>query len=417
MRARFDYRRASPAQKAFHMDDESKFLLFSGGFGSGKTHGLCKKLLKLSWLNKPYPGGLMAPSYKDMKRDVLPELEEILDRARIKHYQINKADMFVRFPWSRGKMYLFTAQEKLRGPNLAYFGINEATLIEHKRFKEAVGRVRLKRARCPQIVLNGTPEGLSNFCYNEFIEKPMAGSRIIYSKTSDNAHNLSDDFLTNMEASFDNKSLLAYRDGEWVNMVANQFYYAYNPSFNEDTTLQRIPNLTTHVAMDFNVEHMTASMWHFTGDKLLGFDEIVLKENADTGKMAQALLARGFFPHNTIIYPDPAGKARTTKGRPDVVILREAGFSEIRVKNAAPQFRARQLNVNNLLEKQQLRINPSTMKTVRKDFMAVSQDPVTLEKIKKDASLTHASDGVDYMCDILFPFSGRRPEGTIERFR
>lgn len=416
MRARIKYQCSQP-QGDFQQDDLSKFLLFSGGYGSGKTHALCKKILKLSDLNAPYPGGLMAPSYKEMRRDVIPEMEEILDRAKVKGYKINLSGMYMRFPWTRGKCYLFTAKEKLRGPNLAYFGINEATLIEHKRFKEAVGRVRLKRAKVPQVVLNGTPEGLSNFCYEHFIEKPMPGSRIIYSKTSDNARNLNDDFESNLDASFDNKSLMAYKEGLWINMVSNQFYYAYNAALNEDDELERVPGATTHVAMDFNVEHMTASMWHFTGSKLLGFDEIVLENNADTAKMADAMIARGFTPHNTILYPDPAGKSRSTKGKPDIEILRSKGFQEIRVKRAAPQFRTRQLNVNNLLDKEQIIINHKTMKTVRKDFMAVCQNPITLEKLKDDPKLTHASDGVDYMCDILFPFSGRRQESTSEQYR
>ena len=80
---------------------------------------------------------------------------------------------------------------------------------------------------------------------------------------------------------------------------------------------------------------MTATLWHLFDNKLYGFNEIVLPSNADTQKMANALKARGYTPDRTIIYPDPAGQARSTKGQPDHTILRNAGF-EIKARSAQP---------------------------------------------------------------------------------
>jgi hypothetical protein len=57
------------------------------------------------------------------------------------------------------------------------------------------------------------------------------------------------------------------------------------------------------------------------------------------------------------------------------------------------------------------------MLSLRKDLQAVEQDPVTLEKSKKNPKLTHASDGLDYGCDILFEFSGKKPKSEVVRFR
>lgn len=416
MRIQLPLTTASIPQAQFIEDIWSHILMFSGGYGSGKTYGIGLKAMQLSMINRNLPGGLMAPSYKEMRRDVIPTIDDILEKMNIKRWDY-KRDDYIRFPWTRGKIYLFSGKEKVRGPNLAFFLFNEMTLLEAERIREGIGRVRLKRAPHPQIAGSGTPEGLSNWCYKKLVQKPMKNSRLIFSKTDDNLHNLHGEYVENMVESFDEISLKAYREGQWINMTEGQFYFAFNTAINCDPLINQMPGMHVHCALDFNVQNMTATLWHYNGAYLLGFDEIVLKNNADTKKMGAALINRGYGPNNTTIYPDPAGRARSTKGKPDIDQLKGMGFLDIRVRNAAPQFRRRQLNVNNLLDKGIIVFNPEKMPQFQMDLMAVSQDPVTLEKDKSDPERTHASDGVDYMCDILFPWSGERPESTVDKLR
>lgn len=47
----------------------------------------------------------------------------------------------------------------------------------------------------------------------------------------------------------------------------------------------------------------------------------------------------------------------------------------------------------------------------------LEQDPITLEKMKANPKLTHFSDGLDYMTDILFPFSGDAKATTVGKLR
>lgn len=405
----------NPHQREFHNDLTTKFLHLSTGFGGGKTHALCMKMIHLSWLNKPYHGGLMAPSFKDLKRDVIEVMDDILESNNIK-VRHHKTDHYYQFPWSKGKLFLITAENKLRGPNLAYMGINEATLIDHVRYKEAVGRVRQKGARVAQIASVGTPEGVGNFMYELFVDRPMNKSRIIYGDTRDNLDNLDPDYVRSLEDSYDKVMLDAYLRGLWVNMSGNQFYYAFDSEKNLDTTIKQDQYSEVHCALDFNVQYMTATFWHFDGFQLRGFDEIVIENNADTHKMVERMKIKGYTPERTTIYPDPAGRARKTNGKGDHIILRDYGY-EVRAKNAAPRMRDRQLNVNNLLDKQRIVLNPNTMKAMKRDLEAVEQNQDTLDKSKKNAKLTHASDGMDYMCDILFPMSGKREKSGIIKYR
>jgi hypothetical protein len=160
-----------------------------------------------------------------------------------------------------------------------------------------------------------------------------------------------------------------FRDGLWVNMTDNLFYYSYNPRINHDETIVREDWDQFHVSMDFNVDPFCATIWGYDGYSLSGIDQIELKgsDGYRTENMIQALVARGYRPNNTVIYPDPAGKARSTKGLPDVTILRNAGY-EVRVKSAAPSFRSRQLNVNNLLDKGLIKFHPLKCRGLKKDF-------------------------------------------------
>lgn len=405
-------------QKSFHEDLQSRFLHLSTGFGGGKTFALCQKALQLSYLNAPYNGGLVVPDFQEFKKDVLPEMEAILALNNIP-YKYHGSDHYFVFPWSKGKLYVASADKPIRGPNWAYALINEVTLIPLTRYKEVVGRVRVKRAKFPQVCSVGTPEGYASEYYEYFIENPspmmQEKLRIIYGSTDDNAMNLHENYIENLESAYDQKMIEAYRQGLWVNMAGNRFYYSYDPRKNHDETIDRTEFIQFHVSMDFNVDPFCATIWGYDGFAIYGTEQIELKgaEGYRTENMIQALRARGFVPANTIIYPDPAGKARSTKGLPDVTILRNAGY-EVRVKSAAPTFRGRQLNVNNLLDKGRIKFHPTRCKGIKKDFEAVEQDILTLEKVKSSPNLTHFSDGVDYMCDILFPFSGNA-KATIQR--
>lgn len=422
-------------QREFHTDLESKFLHLSCGFGGGKSFGLAMKGFQLSYLNRNITGGCVVPSIAEYKKDLLPIFHEILESNRVR-YRYHHTDKWFRFPWSKGTLQIATAERAIRGPNWGFCLFNELGQIEHARYKEGIGRVRVKGAPCPQVASSGTPEGTGHWIYEEFVDKPMKGSRIIYGDTRDNIKNLSQDYIDSLESSYDSIMLDAYLRGMFINMSASRFYYAYDPKRNLDKEICQIDGETIHVCMDFNVDPMTATLCHILPvtnasglplydpygqplKRITAWGQIELggTQGADTKKMAQALLSRGCHPDITIIYPDPAGNSRRTSGSSDVAILRQHGFTQIKFKNVAPMFRRRQLAVNNLLEKGLILIHPDAAKGLKRDLEAVEQDQVTLGKVKDNPKLTHFSDGLDYMVDVEFPLSGSKPDSRMNRIR
>lgn len=414
-------------QKIYHEDVLTRFLHLSGGYGCGKTYGLVMKGFQLSWLNRDIPGGLLVGSYTEYKRDVLPAINEILESHRlIQHCRYHGSDKTWTFPWSKAPLYVVTAENPLKGPNWGYGLINELSFIPFVRFREMMGRVRHKGSKFPQIASSGTYEGIHPEYDDFFWDKPNPASKVIQGSTRDNTENLEAGFIPMLESAYDSKQVAAYVDGERVNLLGNLFYYAY--SGKNEVPGYKIPD-NVHgflVTLDFNVDPFCAGIWVRDAYGVVCVDQVKLEggKGYDSRQMLIALHKRGYNGTNCALFPDPAGAARATQGKPDIDQFRHGipemgipGFSEIHVKSSAPRLRQRQLNSNNLLEKRIVRVDPVKAPDMKKDLMKVTQDPVTLEKVKDNPTLTHFSDGMDYMLDILFPWSGVRSEVRIERLR
>ena len=162
-----------PTQKQVYDDDFHNIVMQSSGLGAGKTHNLCRKLLKLSAINHGHPGAVLAPTYKDFRRDIKPEMFEILEHhmglREKKHFWFNKSYSEFSFIWNKKPLYVLSGEQPIAGPNLAYCGVNEFSLIRYERIKEMLRRVRLKDAPLKQRVLVGTPEDIHGWL-EEFVE-------------------------------------------------------------------------------------------------------------------------------------------------------------------------------------------------------------------------------------------------------
>lgn len=404
------------AQYDFYHDDTTRFLHLSGGYGSGKTTVLAHKLLKLSILNAPYDGGLVVPTFADFKNDFLPVIEGILEDNGI-DFEYHGTDHKFKFPWSKGFLRVFTADKKIRGMNVAFIGVNELCLISKERYLEAIGRVRIKQAKFPQVVSSSTPEGYASPYYNIFVENPWRGSKILYMNTMENAHNLDPNYIQSLKDSYPKQLIDAYLHGLWVSLSGNRFYYAYSPDANDKINEPDWDN-QFYCAMDQNVDPFCASIWQRVGNKFLGIEEIKLSggDGFRVENMTSALKARGYTGRNTIICPDPTAKNRSVNGAPVREILEREGYQVI-MRNVAPRFRERNINMNKHFEKKLIEINPKTMTGLKKDLIAVEMDQVNFEKSKKNQELTHFSDGLDYFIDCYSPFNSHRTSNSVSKIR
>lgn len=396
-------------QARFHHSRAYKVLL-SAGYGAGKTYSLCMKLFHLMSENQGLAGGIVAPTLKMFKRDVLPTIKEICAENGIS-YTYNKTDNFFEFHHTGSTVYIFHGEddgESIRGPNLAFMLINEVTLITKPTYDAAIARVRIKKAPLRQIAMSGTPEGF-NWVYDHFILNPREDTEVIYGDMRQNIH-IADTYAQELIGSYDKLMVEQFVEGKFVNLTGNRAVYAFDRRKDCDDTLKKEKYRPIWVNMDFNINPMAATLWHpmprITGGPwLLGFDEICLTGRSNTYEMARALRGKLDPEDEVVIFPDPAGASGSTKsdiGVSDIQILQDAGFKDIRYKSKISVKDC--LNAaNNLFDKRRVKINSKTCPQTVADFEQCVLKNGTWEIDKSNSKRTHWLDGFKDMADYEFP--------------
>ncbi len=403
---RIPYDRRIKTQAACFDDDDTRWLMLSGGYGVGKTKLCVMKTLKLSALNRNIAGGILAPSMPEFKRDFLPEMLDMIQRyvPGAQYWAGGKFGMHFKFPWSTAPVYVFTAERRIKGPNLGWGIVNEFSLMEKVRIDEFLARRRLPNVPHPQILFAGTPEDEYGWL-DEFIEKHTKTGKlkVHYAATQENPFN-DPEYAKELLDNLDEDAANVYVYGRPGRLGKNYFFYAYRPATN-DFPLQRDPEMDVHVAMDFNVGKMCASFWHIWGEgpekQAAAFGELRLNGNDGTTEgLGRAVRAR-FGTEGVIITCDASGKARKTSGLSDVETLQNLGF-KVRYRTYNPPIKRSQLQVNGLLAKRKIFINPNDCPKLKKDLLKVEQLG-DFEMSKKNLELTHFGDGLRYLAAFEFP--------------
>ena len=153
---------------------------------------------------------------------------------------------------------------------------------------------------------------------------------------------------------------------------------------------------------DFNVSAMTAVLaCQYTDGTIHYFNEVVIK-NSNTEEMARKMKA---IAPNIEVYPDPAGKARsTTSNRSDFAILQDFGFL-IRAKKSHPSH----IDRLNALNRKLLDAEGNVTMTVDPKCIYLIKDLEQVQRDKKGGidksklELTHALDACSYAIAYKFP--------------
>ena len=400
-------------QKPFHESVASKVYL-SSGYGSGKTHSLCMKILKTANINRGLPGGILSPDLKMFKRDVLPTLREITQENDIP-FKFRTQDSTVILPDIGVEAFVFHDEDKgasIRGPNLAWMAINEVTLISKEGFLAAIARVRRKDAKLLQTFMSGTPESF-NWAYEYFIENPREDTDLIYGSSKDNIY-VHESYFDMLEGSYDELMRQQYIDGKFVNLIGKRALWAFDRFKHVNKEIERNDDMPIWISLDFNLNPMAATFWNVypvsSKVRLKAFDEICLN-TSNTEEMAQAIYQK-LKTKDVTIYPDPAGNSGSTKaskGRTDITILKDAGFKDIKYKNSIRSVRDCLNAFNNMLSKGQIELSHRCRNLIADaEQCTLRNDSVNLDK--SNPMRTHWLDGAKDMIDYEFPI--RAMSGT-----
>ena len=362
----------------------------------------------MSYLNAGRLGLVGAPTYPMLRDATQTTLFEILDRNRIP-YDFNKAENMLTMRDTRSRVVFRAVDEfdRLRGTNLAWFGIDELTYTPEDAWLVLEGRLRDPKARRLCGFAVWTPKGY-DWVYKRFLDEPVQGYEGIIARPFENTYLLDriPDFYERLKNSYDEKFFRQEVLGEYVNSSGGRVYGQFDRKLQvRDVGVNASAPLLW--ALDFNVDPMCSVIAQVTGETVQVLDEIVLSR-ATTRQACEEFHARyPKHPTGVVIYGDASGARAQTTGSSDYRIIqdyfRHEGYSQCsyKVPKANPPVRERVMLVNAKLKAANGDVHlviDRKCKGLVKDLeqVAYKPDSTVIDK-ERDLKLTHLSDALGYL--------------------
>jgi hypothetical protein len=397
---------ALPAQQRFS-DSTARFKGFSGPIGSGKSQALCQEAVRLSYVNTGRTGLIGAPTYPMLRDATLATLLELLDRNKIP-YDLNRSENFLVMR-ETGSKILFRAVEdfeRLRGSNLAWFGLDELTYTAEQAWQRLEGRLRDPKAKRLCGFAVWTPKGY-DWVYERFIARKVEGYETVVATPFENRYLLDKvpDYYERLKHSYDLRFYEQEVLGQYLTLHAGKVYAAFERDGNigETEVDEALPLLW---ALDFNVDPMCSVIAQSGRDGMVRvIDEIVLSRASTYDACAEFI---GRFPSHAgglVVYADATGARLQTSGKTDLVILREGlknyGPVDFRIPKSNPVVRDRVTVMNGKLAAasgpRMLRVDPRCRELILDLEQVTFKEGRGVIDKDRDPRRTHLSDAVGYL--------------------
>ncbi|MBV9269077.1 MAG: hypothetical protein JO061_23100 [Acidobacteriaceae bacterium] len=374
---------------------------------------MCFEFIRQAFLNRGRQGLLAAPTYSMLRDATLVSLFGMFDGQDIE-FDIRKSDgeLDIRPAKSTALLRSLEEPERLRGTNLAWFGVDELSFTRQEGWLRLEARLRDPEAAHLCAFAVWTPQG-HDWLYKRFIQNPVNGYGCIRAQPFENHHLLAStpDYYERLESSYDPRFYKQEVLGEYLNSKSDRVYHCF----------ERVLHVARHSydpskllmwSLDFNVSPMSSVVLQKCGDKLVVIDEIVL-ERATTEEACQEFENR-YKGHisELEIFGDASGKSAHTTGTSDYNIvskyLYRSGFRNVRLrvptKNPAVLSRVQRVNalLTNSLGEVRLEMDPKCKELI-KDMEEVLFKPESgvIDKFS-DPKRTHTSDALGYVVWDLY---------------
>jgi Terminase large subunit, T4likevirus-type, N-terminal len=368
---------------------------------------LCQEAIKLCYQNPGRTGLIGAPTFPMLRDATQAALFEMLDRNEIP-YDYNRAENFLVFREMKSKIIFRAVEEfeRLRGSNLAWFGLDELTYLPEEAWLRLEGRLRDPKAKRLCGFAVWTPKGY-DWVYERFIAQKIEGYETVLAQPFEN-HYLLDktpDYYERLKKSYNLRFYEQEVLGQYLAMHAGRVYASFDRLGNVGTAVvdESQPLLW---ALDFNFDPMSSVVAQVHKDgSVVVLDEIVLSR-ASTYDACSEFLSR-FESHaaGLVVYADASGGRMQTSGKTDLLILREAlkNYGDVRylVPKANPLVRDRVTLMNARLTaadgSRSLLVDPRCTELI-KDFEQVTYiDGSQVVDKERDKRRTHLSDALGYL--------------------
>jgi len=378
------------------LNDKTRYKILSCGRRFGKSF-----FSVLFLLNKPLEANerrwIVFPTYRQAKMVSWNLLKSIFAN---KQATINETELSITLD-NGAKIELKGADkpDSLRGVSTTMVVMDEYAFMKENVWGEII-QPTLAESR-GEAWFEGTPSGLNHF-YDLFVKGQSDNSDYkSWQFTTLDGGFISEEEVENAKKNLDKRTFQQEYEASFLT-AANRCAYNFSRDIH-CRVMEKSPRMFWGI--DFGVaSYMTAIlMCENTAGEVYVFDEIGL-QNSNTFELAKLMQLKG---RGLPVYPDPAGKARTSNStKSDHKILQEAGFTVI-AKKANPTQKDRMNALNRMLEdatgKHKLFINPKCTKTIR------DLELCTLEngQMLKTETLSHFLDGLMYPIEYRYGFKGQ----------
>ena len=328
-----------PSQQKFHAL-ENRFKGFSGPIGSGKSQALCQEAIRMSYMNPGRLGLLGAPTYPMLRDATQAALLEVLGSNNIP-FEHNKAENTLVMLDTQSRILFRPVDEfeRLRGTNLAWFGLDELTYTQEEAWLRLEGRLRDPRATRLCGFAVWTPKGY-DWVYRKFISDPVSGYAVVLAEPFENRHLLGriGDFYERLKDSYDEKFYQQEVLGSYLSMDGGRVYSAFDRK--EHVREVKVnPRQRLWWALDFNVDPMSSLIVQQGNGVVDVIEEIVIRHG--TTKQACEEFLKRYPKHDAgvLIFGDASGYQQQTGGATDYDMIRDhfAAHSSMKVDYRAPK--------------------------------------------------------------------------------
>jgi hypothetical protein len=357
-----------PTQKDFVCDFDSRYVLYVGGLGSGKSFGSVVKAILLAFRSQGEQHIYLEPTFGMISSVALPTWFKILDKYSIPYTFRTAPSPKIRLNLPGGDteilMLPLLNYERLVGINAASLVIDEADTVKQEIAEAALvklqGRVRV--GNCPQICFASTPEG-RKFIWS-FFEKNKSDDKKLYrADTRQNPH-IDENYVVDLMEKYPPHLVEAYVKGEFVNLETATVFAEYDRIKHRSNLFHAEAGEPILIGADFNVgkcSSVYAVMRNGPGGQILHiFDEHIARDTFSLAEHIKKKYQAHLLRNMIIIYPDSSGShASTSSTMSDHDILRECGAKVI-AERRNPPIAETVSHANNCFHKNQILINDST---------------------------------------------------------
>jgi len=395
---------------------KAKNILFEGGSRAGKSFEIMREIVIRASLVPNSEHIICRETFNACKRSIW--LKTMPDVFRIAFpnlpFKPQRSDgiYYAQLP-NNSKIYIAGLDddkklERLLGTEYSTVWINETNQVSYNAVSKLKSRLAQKNKLIKKTYYDLNPTKTTSWVYIVFHQgiNPIDGEAmsdtdnhlVIRMNPEDNLENIDEDYLETLSG-LPEKEKLRFLKGEYDKDNTGAAVYAFDREEHVSEEAKRLPGEDL-VGSDFNIDYNSDVLASRHANGIYVWDEIQIP--GDTYKKCDALKKKKVKGATVIC--DSTGKNRSTKGKSDHIILKDAGFNVTYKTN--PHVSDKIANLNRCFTLGLIKINPRCRKLIRDLIQLVWDKHGQLDQ-KTDPSLSHLVDGLAYLCWTLYPITGQ----------